>query len=91
LPEGRYVDPFAAATGRDAIDATLAAVQGQFPGLRFRLTGPVDAHHDQARLTWELTPAEGGEPVAVGFDVIQRDADGQLALVLGFLDQVPAT
>jgi SnoaL-like domain len=36
-PEGRYIDPLAAATGREAIDAILAAVQGQFPALRFRL------------------------------------------------------
>jgi hypothetical protein len=26
----------------------------------------------------------------VGFDVAQRDADGRLALVLGFLDKVPS-
>jgi hypothetical protein len=89
--EVRYVDPLAAVTGPDAIDAMLGAVQEQFPGLRFRLAGPVDAHHDQARFTWELTAEDGDEPVAVGFDVIERDADGRLALVLGFLDQVPAS
>jgi len=47
--DARYVDPMALAEGRDAIAATIGAVQGQFPGFVFRLTGPVDAHHDQAR------------------------------------------
>ncbi len=88
-PQGRYVDPLAAVAGREALDATVAAVQGQFPGFTFRLAGPVDAHHDQARFGWELGPPSG-DAVAVGFDVVERDADGRIALVLGFLDRVPA-
>ncbi len=48
-PDGRYVDPLSMAEGRDAIDATIAVVQGQFPDLKFSLAGPVDTHHDQAR------------------------------------------
>lgn len=34
-----YVDPMVVAEGRDAIDATIGAVQTQFPGLSFRLAG----------------------------------------------------
>jgi hypothetical protein len=86
---GSYTDPLVAAEGRDAIDATLAAVQTQFPGLVFRLGGPVDAHHDIARFTWELGPADG-EALVVGFDVLVADADGRIAQVLGFLDKVPS-
>jgi hypothetical protein len=85
---GRYVDPLAEVTGRDQIDAVIAAAQAQFAGMMFRLAGPVDAHHDQARFTWELGP-DGTEAVVIGFDVAQRDAAGRLALVLGFLDKVP--
>ncbi|MEV4535140.1 nuclear transport factor 2 family protein [Asanoa sp. NPDC049518] len=87
-PEGRYVDPLAVAEGRAAIDATVAAVQGQFPGMTFRLAGPVDGHHNQARFTWELGPA-GGEAPIVGFDVATTGDDGRLTQVLGFLDRVP--
>ncbi len=87
--DGRYVDPLAEVSGRDQIDAVIAAAQAQFAGMTFRLAGPVDAHHDQARFTWELGP-QGTEAVIVGFDVAQRDASGRLALVLGFLDKVPA-
>ena len=85
---GRYTDPLADVTGRDQIDALIAAAQQQFPGMTFRLAGTVDAHHDQARFTWELGP--NGTAAVVGFDVAQRDADGRLALVLGFLDRVPS-
>lgn len=88
-PDGRYVDPLAVAEGRDAIDATVAAVQGQFPGMTFRLAGPVDGHHNQARFTWELGPADGAAPIA-GFDVATTDDSGKLTQVLGFLDRVPS-
>jgi hypothetical protein len=85
----RYVDPLAEAEGRDAIDATIAAVQGQFPGFTFRLVGAADGHHDQLRFTWELGP-DGAEAPIVGFDVAIVDGDGRLETVLGFLDEVPA-
>jgi SnoaL-like domain len=86
--DGQYIDPLAEVAGRDQIDAVIAAAQRQFAGMKFRLAGAVDAHHDQARFTWELGP--DGEAVVVGFDVARRDADGRLALVLGFLDKVPS-
>ncbi|MFC5185917.1 nuclear transport factor 2 family protein [Actinomadura harenae] len=84
-----YTDPLAAVEGRDAIDALIAGAQGQFPGLVFRLLGPVDTHHDIVRFTWELGP-EGAEAPVVGFDVAVLDADGRIAKVHGFLDKVPA-
>ncbi|MGK5554634.1 nuclear transport factor 2 family protein, partial [Actinomadura kijaniata] len=52
-----YTDPLVDVRGRDGLDATIAAVQGQFAGLEFTLGGPVDAHHDVARFTWHLGPA----------------------------------
>ncbi|HEY2315969.1 MAG TPA: nuclear transport factor 2 family protein [Streptosporangiaceae bacterium] len=87
--DARYIDPLGEAHGRDAIDATIAAVQEQFPGLVFALAGPVDAHHKQARFTWGLGPA-GAEPLVVGFDVAVTDEDSKIVTVLGFLDKVPA-
>ncbi len=87
-PGARYIDPLAEAYGRDAIDATIAAVQQQFPGLVFTLAGPVDAHHRQARFSWGLGP-EGAEPMVVGFDVAVTDEDSKIVSVLGFLDKVP--
>lgn len=93
----RQYDPVAGREGiacaariasRAAIDATIGAVQGQFPGLVFTLAGPVDAHHRQARFSWGLGP-EGTEPLVVGFDVAVTDDQDKITTVLGFLDKVP--
>jgi hypothetical protein len=86
--DASYIDPLAEAHGRDAIDATIGAVQAQFPGMVFTLAGPVDAHHRQARFTWGLGP-DGGEPLVIGFDVAVTDGDARISSVLGFLDRVP--
>ena len=87
--EGSYTDPLADVRGRDAINAVIAAVQQQFPGLVFSLGGPVDANHQQARFSWHLGPA-GEEPLVIGFDVAVLGAGGQIDAVYGFLDKVPA-
>ncbi len=87
--DARYVDPLVEAAGVDQIDATIAAVQAQFPEFVFRLAGPVDGHHDQCRFRWELGPRGGEAPVA-GFDVAVTNGDGRITQVLGFLDRVPA-
>ncbi|MDT5245664.1 MAG: hypothetical protein QOD36_3040 [Mycobacterium sp.] len=88
--DARYVDPMAAAEGREAIASMIGGVQEQFPDFTFRLAGPVDGHHDQARFGWELGPAGSPAPI-VGFDVVTTDASGRIQTVLGFLDKVPAT
>ncbi len=64
-------------------------MQDRFPGWTFRLAGPVDAHHDQLRFSWQLGPEGADAPVA-GFDVALVDVDGRMTRVLGFLDRVPA-
>jgi hypothetical protein len=56
----------------------------------FTLGGPVDANHNQGRFSRHLGPADSGEPVVIGFDVVVLDAAGQIASVHGFLDKLPA-
>ncbi|MEV4639481.1 nuclear transport factor 2 family protein [Actinoplanes sp. NPDC049548] len=85
----RYVDPLAAVEGREALDGLIGAVQQQFPGLTFSPGATADAHHDQGRFTWHLGP-DGADPIVVGFDVVELDADGRIRTVLGFLDKIPA-
>jgi hypothetical protein len=87
--DGRYTDPLADVQGIDGIDATISAVQGQFPSFRFRLLGPVDGHGHQCRFAWELGPEGQDAPVA-GFDVVVLTPEGKVQTVLGFLDRVPA-
>jgi hypothetical protein len=87
-PDARYVDPLADVTGTEALDALIAGVQQQFPGMRFSPVGEVDAHHDVCRFRWGLGP-EGAEPLVIGFDVATVGPDGRITGVQGFLDKVP--
>jgi ketosteroid isomerase-like protein len=87
--DGTYTDPLADVRGHAAIVAVIEGAQGMFPGLVFTPGDVYDAHHHTARFTWHLGP-EGGEPVAVGFDVVELTEDGRIRNVLGFLDKVPA-
>ncbi|MDF2709062.1 nuclear transport factor 2 family protein [Nonomuraea muscovyensis] len=87
--DATYTDPLAEVTGHAGIAAVIEGAQGMFPGLVFSPGEVYDAHHDVARFTWHLGP-QGGEPVAVGFDVVQLAEDGRIARVLGFLDKAPA-
>ena len=54
--DATYVDPLVASEGVDGIAAMIGAVQGQFPGFRFRLAAGPDLHHDRVRFTWQLHP-----------------------------------
>ncbi|TMK27316.1 MAG: nuclear transport factor 2 family protein [Actinobacteria bacterium] len=84
-PDGTYTDPHVQLRGPEQIDAFIASTQERFPGYEFRLGGPVDAHHNQARFQWHAAPAGDPEPVYVGFDVIVTDG-GRVRGVYGFLD-----
>ncbi|WP_280382515.1 nuclear transport factor 2 family protein [Nocardia wallacei] len=85
--DAEYIDPMSSLRGRAGIDAGIAGVQSQFPGLEFSLGGEVDAHHDIARFTWHLGE-RGADPLVIGFDVAVIE-DGRIARVFGFLDKVP--
>jgi SnoaL-like domain len=88
--DGTYTDPLVAVAGHQAIEAVIGGAREMFPGHTFRLMDGVDGHHDIARFRWELAPASGGEPTAVGFDVAVIAEDGRLRGVYGFLDKAPA-
>lgn len=86
-PDVTYVDPLVDVRGTDQLEATIAAVQDQFPGFVFTLLGNVDSHHDVVRFRWGLGPA-GAEPVVEGSDVAATDGS-RISTVTGFLDKVP--
>lgn len=85
--DSQYVDPMFAVSGAEALDAMVAGVHEQFPGHRFRLTSPIDVHHDRAHWEWELVGPDGGAPVAGGMDVAIIAPDGRLREVTGFFHQ----
>ena len=88
--DASYVDPLFAVEGHDALNAMVVAVHEQYPGHRFTLRGAVDAHHDRAHWSWELTGPNGGEPIAAGIDFAVRAPDGRLREVAGFFKQPAA-
>ncbi|WP_028103574.1 nuclear transport factor 2 family protein [Pseudoduganella violaceinigra] len=83
--QAAYKDPLMQGAGHDAIDALIAAAQGQFPGHRFALDGAPDSHHDVVRFSWTLG-VPGNAPVAKGTDMALIAGDGRLASVTGFID-----
>lgn len=86
--ESTYTDPHVDLSGPDEIEAFIVQTQQRFPGYKFKLAGPVDAHHDQARFQWHAGPSE--DPAQfVGFDVIVAE-DGHIRCVYGFTDAAPA-
>ncbi|HUA53955.1 MAG TPA: hypothetical protein VMB81_17400 [Candidatus Sulfotelmatobacter sp.] len=85
-----YIDPVLQGEGRDGIDAAIQVAQAKFPGHRFRRTGPIEVHHDRARFTWELAPADGAAVVS-GTDFAVLSPDRRLHSVTGFFDSVPPT
>jgi hypothetical protein len=90
-PGAHYVDPLADVTGREQIAALIGSIQEQVSDHVFRLVdGEIDAHHNVMGFSWELVPASGGEPLAIGFDVAETGDDGRIRSVLGFFDKAPA-
>jgi hypothetical protein len=89
--DATYTDPLAAVQGHDGIDQFVAAAQAQFAGLQFSLGTAVDSHHQQARFTWHLAPANAAEPVVIGFDVVvASESEARLREVYGFIDKAPS-
>jgi hypothetical protein len=84
--DASYVDPQFTADGRDGLDALAAGAQQQFPGHTFRLTTPVDVHHNRARWGWDLVGPDG-TAVVVGVDFAMMSDDGRLRDVTGFFEQ----
>ena len=79
-----YTDPHVDLRGTDQLDGFIEQTQERFPGLRFTLGSPIDAHHDQARFQWHAGPPDTPD-AHVGFDVIVTE-NGRIRNVYGFTD-----
>ena len=88
-PDGTLTDPPLAASGHAGISDMHGALQGQFPGHRFRRTSGVDEHHGFARYGWELVGPDGAVALA-GTDVGRLAEDGRLHSITGFFGDLPA-
>ncbi len=82
-----FIDHSGKTQGRDELDRVVAALHRRFPSHVFSELGPVDLLHESGRLAWSYG-RPGQEPVK-GVDVALV-RNGQISLMLTFLDEVPA-
>lgn len=87
--DGSYVDPARSGNGHDAISAMIGQAQENFPGVRLRLAGAIDAFGDRMRFRWEAIDEKGAPIHLVGADFGVVANDGRLKSVTGFIDQTP--
>ena len=85
---GAYRDPLLAGDGREGISGMIGEAQTQFGHYRFRRTGPVDAHHDRIRFTWDLSD-NGIDVQVAGIDFGVVNEDGLFESITGFFDIFP--
>ena len=82
-----FIDHNGKSHGRDELDRAVAVLHERLPGRVFNELGSVDLLHDSGRLAWSYG-RPGQEPIK-GVDVVLM-RDGRIALMLTFLDEVPA-
>ncbi len=82
-----FIDHRGKSHGRDELDRAVAALHQRLPDRVFSELGPVDVLPESGRLAWSFGPP--GQQAIKGLDVaVVRD--GRIALMLTFLDEVPA-
>ena len=57
-------------------------------GCEFRVTGQPNGHHDVVRFGWQMVPAGGGAPIALGSDVVILAEDGRIRLDYQFNEPI---
>ncbi|MEU2033714.1 nuclear transport factor 2 family protein [Nocardia amamiensis] len=84
-PDFAFTDPIDDVQGPDALAQALEQLQQQSPdNFRFTPTGTIDAHHQQARFSWQYG-ADGEEPAVTGQDIVIFDG-GRIHRIYGFVD-----
>jgi hypothetical protein len=88
--DGRYSDPSADVTGRDALIEHISGFLSNpsMKGFSLSRTSAVDSHHHVLRFGWVLKNAEGAV-VMEGIDFGVLDDDGRLQSITGFFGPMP--
>jgi len=82
-----FIDHSGKSKGHDELDRAVAVLHQRLPGYTFSQLRPVDLLHESGRLVWSYG-RPGQEPIK-GVDVVLV-RNGQIYLMLTFLDEVPA-
>jgi len=88
--DGRYCDPTADVTGRDALVEHISGFQSNpsMKGFSIVVTSGIDAHHNGLRFTWAMNDASG-KAVMEGIDFGVLADDGRLQSITGFFGPFP--
>jgi hypothetical protein len=86
-PEVDYVAPIGASHGHDGLLALARELATHLGDVAFVARAEPDAHHDRARVRWEVI--RGDDSFATGTDVLVLDEHGRIASVTAFLDRAP--
>jgi uncharacterized protein YndB with AHSA1/START domain len=78
-----FRDAFSATDGLDEMLANLEAVRMHMPGVTLVRDGDVRLAHGTGLVAWTAR-RESGEPMGRGTNVVDFDADGRIARVVGF-------
>lgn len=84
-----YHAPVGVLVGSQALIDFHDQFVGHVGGAALRRHGGVQAHHDRARLAWEIEVHGREEPFAAGTDVLALTADGRISSISSFLDRAP--
>jgi hypothetical protein len=84
----RYHAPIGVLEGTDALIAFRDQLVGHIGPVRYEARERPDAHHDRARVRWELRLADDAS-FATGTDVLVVEPDGRVSSITGFLDRAP--
>jgi hypothetical protein len=87
-PDVHFIDPSIDVTGIDGFEANVHEVHERIPGAVYSRSSGVDSHHGLYRYSWAIH--RDGELVLPGFDVVEADAAGRVARVLGFFGELPS-
>ena len=89
-PDVRFADPSIDVTGIDAFEANVHDVRAKNPGNVYSRVSDIDSQHGFHRYHWAIYNA-AGELVLPGFDVVEVNADGKVASVIGFFGELAAS
>jgi uncharacterized protein YndB with AHSA1/START domain len=81
-----FRDAFSATEGVDEMLANLEAVRLHMPGVTLARSGDVRVAHGTALVAWTAR-RENGETAGRGTNVVDFDADGRIARVVGFWER----
>jgi hypothetical protein len=87
--DGRYTDPTADVTGRDAFSAHIAGFQKMLPNTKFVAPTGASIVNGRLRMRWEIHDAKDAVLVT-GVDTGVFAKDGTLAFIVGHFDPLPA-